>query len=158
MTTDLRRFEYALEPVRQQRRWTLDALQAELGRIQRKAEEAEAEVAVLRRQLDAATAHAARSLATRVDPAGHPRALGFLVQLREAIAEGEARVRTLHAERERVRAACVAQQQKVDVIEQHREKCVAEFAQAEEARGASEADRDWLSRREWATVEPEGKR
>lgn len=156
MTADLRRFDFALEPLRRQRKWQLEALQADLGKAQRALTEAEGEFEALRVQLRSESLRAAKLLLERVDPSSHHHSINFLVQLRDAIAASEARVAELRAERDRVRAACLVQQQKLDVIERHREECVAEFQQHEEARLASDADRDWLSRRQWATKAAEG--
>ncbi len=151
MSVDLRRFEYALEPLRRQRQWKLDALQAELGRAQQALAEAENAVERLREQLRSETVRAARMLLDRMDPSRHRHAIGFLVLIREAIEAGEAQVATLRENRDRVRAECLAHQQKLDVIERHREECVAEYRQDEEARLASDSDRDWLTRRQCAT-------
>jgi flagellar export protein FliJ len=151
---DLRRFEYALEPLRRRRQWELDALRAELGRVQKQVSEAEEGVEKLRGELREATAAAARDLSARVDPARHPRSVGWLVQLRAAIEAGVAKVAALRAEREQVRARLVAGQQKLEVIERHREESQADFAQGEVARLATEADRDWLARRDWTSRTP----
>lgn len=146
MIVDLRRFEYPLEPVRRQRRWELEALQAELGRAQAAVELAEQEVQALRTQLREQSARAAANLVARLDPSSYPRALGWLVRLRESLVAAEERAATLRAERERLRRECLEQQRKVDVVERHREECVAEFAKEEGSRLASEADKDWLAR------------
>jgi flagellar export protein FliJ len=150
VSTDLRRFDYALEPLRRRRQWELDALQAELGRVQREVVRAEELVERLRQELQEATAAAVRDVSAWIDPGRHPRSVGFLVQLRVGIEAGAGRVEALRAERESVRAQLAEKQQKLDVIERHREEAVAEFAQHEEARIAAEADRDWLARHDLA--------
>lgn len=147
MTPDLRRFAYALEPVRRERHWTLSTLQAELGRIQRELEEAEQLLEELRGQLRTAAGELTRGLSAQLDPVRHPRALRWLVQLRETIATAASRVESLRARRDQARTACLRQQQKVEVIERHHEEAMADFVQQEEARMASAADRDWLVRR-----------
>ncbi len=154
MRIDLRRFEYALEPLRRRRQWELDALRAELGRVQKQVSEAEEAVERLRGDLREATTAAARDLSARIDPSRHPRSVGWLVQLRTAIEAGTARVAALRTARDQVRARLVAGQQKLDTLERHREESQAEFAQVEEARLATEADRDWLTRRDWASRTP----
>jgi hypothetical protein len=40
----------------------------------------------------------------------------------------------------------VAQQQKVEAIERHREECLAEFTCQSLARQSNDADREWLAR------------
>lgn len=147
MTADLRRFEYPLEPIRRQRRWQLDALQAELGRVQQELDDAGHAVEVLREQLQHGLEDAARGSAARLDPARHARALGWLVRLRAEMAAAVLRADALRARRDEARMACARQQRKVDVLERHREDAVAAFTREEETREAAEADRDWLTRR-----------
>ena len=154
MRIDLRRFEYALEPLRRRRHWELDALRAELGRVQKHVSEAEELVERLREDLREATSAAASALMARIDPVRHRRSVGWLVQLRAGIAAAVGQLAALRAEREHVRARLVAGQQKLDVIERHREEAQAEFAHGEEARLASEADRDWLARGDWNSGMP----
>lgn len=154
MRTDLRRFDYALEPLRRRRQWELDALRAELGRAQQKVTEAEELVDRLREDLRAATSAAARGLASGIDPVRHPRSVGWLVQLRAGIEAALGRLEVRRTEREAVRKRLVAHQQRLDVIERHREESLAEFGQAEEGRLATEADRDWLARRDWTARQP----
>lgn len=146
MSVDLRRFEYALEPVRRQRQWRLDSLRAELGRVQRRVEDAEGVLRALQEQYRVAVQHTAEHMAARLDPVRHPRVLRWLVLQRERIEAGAGCVETARRERARVQAECLNEQRRLELIEKHREECVALFAQEEESRLRRDADREWLVR------------
>jgi hypothetical protein len=146
MKVDLRAFDYALEPLRMQRQWQMDALYARLGRIQRAVREAERELGALRDGHELQCRRAAELFAERLDPSSYPRTLKWLAGSRLRIQTAEDALAELQAERVRVGAECVQQQNKVDAMERHRGECVSEFVQKEHGRQSSEADRDWLSR------------
>jgi len=147
MTVDLRRFEYALEPLLGRRRWQLEAAQARLGRAVAEIAAAVASLEDLPARYGLERARAARALVERLDPASHPRALAWLVRVRRTISAGEQELAGLEARRAELGLACLEAQRRVDAIEHHRGECVAEFAREESARLASEADREWLQRR-----------
>jgi SMC interacting uncharacterized protein involved in chromosome segregation len=146
MTIDLRGFEYVLEPVLCRRQWQLDALQARLGKIEeaiRAAQDALDELHSRRRALGEDTA---RSLARRLDLDHHRRCLAQLTHLWTEIELGNDQLATLKDERVSLRRQCLDQRHKVDVIEAHRDECIAVFATDEARRLAAQADRDWLAR------------
>jgi hypothetical protein len=149
VTVDLRRFEYAFEPLLRQRTWRLEALEATLGRVTRQIAEAEEAEDVLRGRFGEESRAVARLSAVRLDPAGHARSVEWLGRLRREIMASERDIAALRERRAEVAAQCVAQQRLVDVIEHHREDCLTDFVREEQGRQASEADRDWLSRRRW---------
>lgn len=146
MTIDLRRFEYALEPLRRQRQWQMDALYARLARIQRAVREADGELGALREAHDAQCRRAAEIFAERLDPSSQPRILQWLARSRLRTRAAEEVLAELEAERVRVGAACVQQQNKVDAMERHRDDCMSAYVQEEHGREAAEVDRDWLAR------------
>jgi flagellar biosynthesis chaperone FliJ len=147
---DLRRFDYALEPLRKRRRWQLDALEARLGRVEREVQQAMEELEVLRARHREESEQAAQRLSGAIDLEGYARVLTWLADRVRAIHAQQERLEELRRERIRVRAKCLAQQQKVDVIERHRADCLAEFSIEEQNRQSSEADREWLVRRTWS--------
>src|SRR4051812_45532128 len=111
MSIDLRRFDYALDPLLRMRQWQLDALRSQLGRLQ-------ARIAALQQALDRAHgelqaqgALAARSLLQRCDPERHVRSLHWLQQQRARIAALDREMAGLHAERSALSTRCQAQQQ-----------------------------------------------
>jgi hypothetical protein len=147
MSVDLRGFEYALEPLRSQRQWQLDALHAQLGKTQGSILEAHEALAGLRSKLQVQSQEAMRSLhRQRIDPDRHTRGLRWLAQLQAEISTGESRLAELQSLRSRLSAQCLTLQYKLNVIEAHRDECMAEFACHESGRLAAEADRDWLVR------------
>lgn len=149
MSVDLRRFDYALEPLRRRRQWQLEALQASLGRVHVELERVSEELATLRKRHEDESQRLARGLTGPFDPVGHGRALRWLAKQFRSIRVAEDRLVALWAERARFAQLCLAQQQQVDVLDRHREECVADFVQEESGRMSAEADRDWLVRR-WA--------
>lgn len=146
MTVDLRRFDYALEPLLRLRRWQLEALQARLGQVVAQLEREKAGLAGLREHYAAKAAQAARASAQRLDPRSASLTLGWLVALRGRIAASERGMQELEQRRMALARDCLSQQQKVDAVERHRADAVADFSLDEAARLASEADREWLTR------------
>jgi len=150
MTADLRRFDYALEPVRRQGQWRLEALHALLGNAQRDVKQQRERLDGLRAEHRERSRQVASETARPLDPAAYALAIEWLADLRRRIGEAERHLAVLEAQRDEVAEECRGQQRKVDAVERHRDDCVAEFAQGEEARLASDADREWLARRHWA--------
>ncbi len=145
MTADLRRFEYPLEPLRGQRQWELEALQAEHGRVVAAIAKATEELARLEALLAASAADAAPQ-AARLDLEQRTRLLRWLKQLRGAQRAAAEKLESLEAERLEVLARCAAKQREVELLERQRGDCMEEFVLEETGREATEADRDWLSR------------
>jgi flagellar biosynthesis chaperone FliJ len=148
MSVDLRRFDYALEPLLRQRQWRLEALRVKLARLQAEVRAAEEELETLRERYAAQRRHAADALEARLDPGSYPRLLLWLVQLRETIRAAEASLAALRTRRAAASAECLSQQRRVEVVERHRGERLAEFTREEQGRLATEADRDWLARRD----------
>jgi SMC interacting uncharacterized protein involved in chromosome segregation len=146
MTIDLRGFEYALEPLLRRRQWQLDALQARLGKIEEAIRNAQDALDELHSRYRALGEETGRSLVRRLDLDHHRRCLARLTQLWTEIGLGKSELATLQDDRESVRRQCLDHRHKVDVIEAHREECIAAFAIDEARRLAAQADRDWLAR------------
>ena len=146
MSVDLRGFRHAAEPLLLRRRWELEALQASLARLQQRIGEAQG-------VLDALAAERAERLGTAVDslrsldPQLHAARLRWLLMQQQRIARAEAEHGALQAEREAQVAQSVSLQQRIQTLEADRDAALRRFAQAEAARSASQADRDWLARR-----------
>ena len=144
MRADLRGFAYPLDAVLERRQWELDALLIHLGRLQGEIQETLRDLEELRQRRSKRSAEVAAGMLNHVDPWRHRLALRWLAALQTAISNKESHLRDLESERAGVRADCLAQQQKVDVIRCHREEAVMEYTQDEGRRLASEADRDWV--------------
>lgn len=151
MNVDMRRFQYALDPVRRQGLWRLEALQALQASVSRELDAERARLDELRSDHAAQCRAAEQALAERFDPAAYQPLVRWLAQLRARIVAREGEVAALERRREEVGAQCREQQRKVDAVEKHREECVAEFRVDEDSRLATEADRDWLTRLGWAS-------
>lgn len=154
MSTDLRLFEYSLEPLRRRRQWQLEAAKTQLGRALRALEDAAQELEALRSGHLEQSRQVAQQLARSIDPGAYARALRWLADRMQSIRAAEARIADLRAERARAAAQCAAEQRKLEALESHRDECLAEFAQEEQRRQATEADRDWLTRRRSAGARP----
>jgi DNA repair exonuclease SbcCD ATPase subunit len=146
MSADLRRFQYGLEPLLRQRQWKLDALLRVLGRLQARIQAKREALGSLRARLRATSLDAAQALNRRLDPLRHAASLKWLARLHKELRASEAELAQLRMERSRVKARIEALQQKVDVLEAHREESLADFSREESGRLATEADRDWLVR------------
>lgn len=146
MSVDLRRFTYALEPLRRQRKWQLEALLTRLGRIQVAVQQAEDELSNMRGQLQAASQRIALATARRMDPSSHVLGLQWLIRQKSRILDQEQRLESLRSERTEIRARCQAHHHKVEVLDEHRAECVFEFTREEAGRQSLEADRDWIAR------------
>lgn len=146
MSIDLRRFDYALDPLLRMRQWQLEALRTQLGRLQNRIAALQQELDRAHGELRAQGALAAQLLLQRCDPAQHVRSLYWLQQQRVRIAALDREMACLHTERSQLVTRCQAQQQGIDAIEAHRDEAVADFARAEAAVQATAADRDWLAR------------
>lgn len=152
MSGDLRGFDYPLEPVRRQATWRLEALRAELGRVQREIECEEGNLAELRDRHAAQSRLVAEGAIARLDPAARGGLLGWLVELVRRIRQAEKALAALRARRTGVSEEYERQQRKVEAVERHREDCVAAYLLDAAAREANEADRDWLARLDVATA------
>lgn len=146
MSGDPRGFAYGLEPVRRRRQWLLDAAQARLGRIESALAEARDERDRLTAQHEAAQQEAAEAMLGRLDPDRRRRALGWIAWLRSEIDRTERQIDGLERDRDAARREVLALQLKCDLIEAHREECMADFVCDALRREAVEADRDWLMR------------
>lgn len=147
MAADVRGFRYPLEPLLQRQRWQLEAAQARLGRATR--EVAEKRAAIDRREegLRRQDADAARAAAARFDPVQQHRNLQWLAREREAIAGEQRELEALRGRRAEIAADCLARQNRLQVIEDHREDRVADYVQEQQGRLAAAADAEWLARR-----------
>lgn len=146
MSVDLRKFVYALEPVRRKRQWQLDALQIKLGKAQSTLSEAQREIRVLQNDAERVTQEVRLALLNRLDPHGHRSGLMWLAQLRKRIQEQQHTVDLLRQQRDDIRQACTVEHQQLEALTQHRKKSEAEYLLIEQNRQDTEADRDWIAR------------
>jgi hypothetical protein len=143
---DLRGFAYVLEPVRQQRQWQFDAALARLGELRRQISEWEAQRDTLHRECEAQAARAARVWTARADPSAQRRLLGYLAALQQRRADAEREIATLDELAEQARRECATQQQRLEVLDQHRAETLKEYAMEQHRKSGAQADQDWAAR------------
>ena len=143
---DLRGFAYALEPVRQQRQWQFDAALARLGELRRQIAEWEAQRDALHEECQAQAARAARVWTARVDPSAQARLLGYLAALQQRRADAEREIAALDELAQSARRECMAQQQKLEVLDQHRTETLKDYATEQHRKSGAQADQDWAAR------------
>lgn len=144
--TDLRRFEYPLEPIRRQAAWRLDALRARLGELQAEIDAESGRVAGLRERHASHCRGVADASGESLDPGARRQVLRWLAELCRRVAAGEKTLAALRARRVEAVAEYEGQLRKVEALDHHREDQLADFRQTESARLASDADREWLTR------------
>ncbi|KHK58664.1 hypothetical protein PI87_02665 [Ralstonia sp. A12] len=146
MHADLRGFEYALEPLRQQRQWRLDKLLADLGSLQRDIARARAELDRLQARHREHAQAISDAIQRHFDMDVYRRGLHWLAGLRSQMLEQEAALETLLLKKEGMQKACVDAQQKLDVMERHRDDSIVDYVQAQSSRALAQADQDWIGR------------
>jgi hypothetical protein len=149
-TGELRGFKYALEPLVHKNEWQLEALQTALARVQRRWNETREKLDALKTQYDEQSQRMSKAMMTRIDPATHRSSLAYLAQQREQIELAQTKLKELDAERKTAREACAAQQQKLDLLGEHRADEERAFAAEALRLQLAEADRDWIARRQWS--------
>lgn len=150
MNADVRGFTYALEPLRRRQRWQLEALQVKLGGANRDIADSTARLAQFEEQLRTQLAQASDAVTQRFDLAVHRRSLYWLARLREQIAQAQTQLQELCERRAQLRADCLSRQNKLDVIERHRDDSMSAYTQTHQNRQGAAADADWLARRQHA--------
>jgi hypothetical protein len=143
---DLRGFAYALEPVRRQRQWQFDAALARLGELRRQIAEWDVERERLRQECVAQAARAAQLWTLRVDPTAQARLLGYLAALQQRQVDAEREIAALNESVEIARQECAAQQQKLEVLDQHRSDTLKAFATEQHRKSGTQADQEWSAR------------
>lgn len=146
MPTDLRGFEYALEPLRQRQQWRVDELLRALARLQKSIVETESGLERLRAQYKDQSRAAADAAKMRLDVNAHRQGLRWLTALQARMQEENAKLQDLLRGRAEVQAAYVTQQQKLDAMDQHRDDCIADYALEQSQRVSAQADQDWIMR------------
>ncbi len=147
MSVDLRGFHYEADAILARRRWELDAAIAELGRLQGELRVLRLGLAELREQLQSHCLTFTDARVAHIDPAAHAASLHWLARLQGRIAAQAVRVEGVERARDETAQRLRELQSKVDALDAHRDDAKADYATAQLARDAAEADRTWLSRR-----------
>lgn len=142
---DLRGFEYALEPIRRQRQWQFDAALARLGKLQGEVARWDAERDRLHEECVVQAARASQVWTDRADPTAQARLLGYLAALQQRHADAEREIATLAARVDLARQECAAQQQKLEVLVQHRADTLKDYAVEQHRKAGAHADQEWVA-------------
>lgn len=151
-TVDLRGFVYPLEPQLNRQRWELERLQGQVAQLGSRINGLEKQLKDAEDNYGAQHAYLAASVQQRPDPAMHRRALDYLVRARNMIAGLEQELEEVRKERSRLLERCIEQQRRIQMLEEHRVTQLQEYVQEEQARLASEQDREWSARSLWAVA------
>lgn len=146
MSTEVRGFHYALEPLRKRQTWHLERVQANLGLATREVVNATGELERRNEQLGEQHTQVLDGLTQSMDPALHRHGLRWLVRLREEIAIAQTLLQELRDKRSRLQADYRVQQNKLAVIDRHRDACLVDYALTQQNRSAAAADSEWLAR------------
>lgn len=152
MSVDLRGFVYRIEALRRKQQWQFDAAQARLGAAQREVDRLHDCLIRLRQEFDQAALHCAQGTQQPLDPVRLGLGLHFLARLQDSIRESGNTLSQAEGKRDELRKLCALQQQKVDLIEQHRKTSLDAYRDAEQSRERAEADSDWLARDRWKAI------
>jgi hypothetical protein len=146
MSADLRGFSYALEPVRRQREWKLDAAQARLGTLQRQVARSEAERAAIEEECRIQAGQVSRAWMARPDPAAQVRLLAFLSALHQRRVDAEREIADLKTQLDEARRDCASRQQDLEVLNLHRVETVRAYGAEQFRKSSVQADQDWGAR------------
>jgi hypothetical protein len=143
---DARGFIYALEPERRRRQWQLDAVMARLADLRRGIADLESTREKLDEECRSQAAQAGRAWARRADPVARARLLRYIATLQQSRADAEDEIAALTALMQQARAECSVQQQKLEVLDRHRQEARKDHSIERHRKDATEADQDWAAR------------
>ena len=143
---DLRAFAYVLEPVRRRRQWQLDAVLAQLAELRRQMLECESEQQRLHQECVTQAAQASRLWMERADPSTHAGLIGYLAALHQRGTDAQRELAKLTELVEQARQACALQQQRVELMNQHRSRELTAYVTEQHRKAGVQADHDWLAR------------
>lgn len=143
---DMRGFQYALKPFVQKQEWIKESLQRRLAKAQAALTNAQEELAGTQGTLEAQSKHIQHALLNKADPIAHQRGLEFLVSLIESIEAQKREIEKLQAEKKNIHSEYLAQQCKLDGLNEHYIQAQQDFAVEQTRNAAAEADREWIGR------------
>jgi hypothetical protein len=153
---DLRGFTYPLEPLARRIQWQLDALNAELAKVQHQLASVRAEQAATEDLYQQACEKLGRQLQVRVDSSMHQAGLLYLGQLQALLKKLQEQQRALDKTRVQVLQMCRAAEARLEGLRSHESGVVDIYLREQSRLHAAEADRDWIIRQALnrATVKP----
>jgi hypothetical protein len=138
--------KYALEPVWQQREWTLDAAKTRLASAQSELAMGEVRALRLEEHRDREARVAADAWQRVRDPRSQGATLAYLSFLQRQLEDAQREVATLRDRVSAARAACQVRQRELEVIEEHRKQSLKDAQLEVRRQSAVQADAEWNSR------------
>lgn len=148
-SVDLRGFVYPLAAQLDKQRWELERLQGRLAQLGSRISRLEQQLKEAEDNYGAQHAYLAASMQQRPDPTMHSRALDYLVRARNRIKGLGKDLEAAKVERSQLLDRCIEQQRKIQMLEEHCAAQLQEYVVSEQARLASELDREWSARSLW---------
>ncbi len=143
---DMRGFQYALKPFVQKQEWIKESLQRKLSKVQSALTDAQDELMMTQGRLEAQSMQIQQALLKHPDPVAHQRGLEFLVSLLQSIEAQKQAIEKLQTEKRAIQSEYLAQQCKLDGLNEHYVQAQQEFAVEQTRNAAAEADREWVGR------------
>lgn len=143
---DLRGFSYELAPYLHKQEWQMERLEARLAKVQQAIAKHREALNAQQKLMQSGALHLQQLMQSRPDPSAHRQGMSYLSDVRSRISKLQDEIDELVVQRAQLQAECVAQQQSVDGLLEHRDTAMHQFALEHERLAASEADRDWISR------------
>ncbi|MFZ6721392.1 hypothetical protein [Undibacterium sp. Ji49W] len=148
-SVDLRGFFYQLEPVQNKTQWELDLIEVQLADALRELEQCRVDIELKQLRKREQSDLARTSWQTNFNMLTHQSALGFLVMLETDIMAGQKHLNQLSHKVATLRGECVLLQQKIQLMDSHRNECLDEYAAEQLRQQTAEIDRDWSARSIW---------
>lgn len=149
---DLRGFTYALAPYLRKQEWQMERLENRLARLRQLLVELREQRAALDLDFQSQVSLLQLNWQPRPNPQMHQRGLGYLAQLRGQIQQKDKEIDALCEQNAFLQAECVAQQRKIDGLQEHRADAIQEYANDCARSAAAEADRNWIGRLYYRTA------
>lgn len=143
---DLRSFNYALEPVRQQRNWKFEAALARMGALQRQMTQWRGVLEAVEAECKAESVGVARIWTTRPDPATRPRLLAYLAALHGRRGQAEQEIAALQERLDEARRDCADQHRRLEVLDRDKAETTKAYAVEQFRKASAQADQEWSAR------------
>lgn len=143
---DLRKFKYQLMPLLKQANWKLDALQLDLGRARQLYEQCQCELVEQENQLKAQLLKIRDAWNEKLNIVNHRHGLFFVQDMQIKIDQKRKELSEKQAELALILEKCIAQQRRVELLENHQKELKAVFVTEQTNLLSAEIDRDWNAR------------
>lgn len=155
---DLRKFKYQLAPVLKVAGWRLDSLNAVLGKSRRAYDQCASELNSLESDFEVFSHQLKSTLSQNFELIAHRNGILFLQQQKEKIEKKKRDLSEKRSVLDKALAECVKHQQKIELLDNHRQECLEKFVLEETNVLSSEADREWNAKLIFKKIEGQAKR